>query len=307
MTRTIHHIGRDRVAYGFDREAEPLVTVEAPVELMALTHDARGGRLRRADQVMATAPDFRDRFPKANPATGPVRIEGAEPGDSLAVEVLGIALDDYGFLIVKPDFGLVRDLVPEPVARICAVEDGRIRIGDLSLPVRPMIGVMATAPAGEAIATAYVGPHGGNIDSSRLTVGTTIHLPVRVPGALFYVGDVHASMGDAEVCGTGVEIGARVHLRLTLEKGAARPWPWMETASHLITLGAHKDYEPASEIAVREMMALLGQRLGVDPVEAFMLISAAGDVRVNQACRSPIETSVRCEFPKLHAGLARSS
>ena len=113
-------------------------------------------------------------------------------------------------------------------------------------------------------------------------------------------------MGDGEISGAGLEIGARVHLGLTLEKGSARAWPWMETPDLLITTASAAAYEEASEIAAREMMALLAERLGVTPVEAFMLLSIRGDVRVNQACRSTIETSVRVEFPKLGAGLHRA-
>jgi amidase len=306
MFSDIHFLSRERVVHAIDPAATPRLEVAAPCELIVETHDARGGRLRKPEDVVTTAPDFTERFPKTNPATGPVRISGAEPGDVLTVEVLGIRLDPYGFVMVKPDMGLVRGLVNEPVAKICPVEDGEIHFGDLRLPVRPMIGVLATAPAGEAIGTAYVGPHGGNMDCNRVAIGTRVHLPVRVPGALFYVGDIHAAMGDAEVTGSGLEIGARVHLGLTLEKGAARDWPWMETPDLLITTASATTYEEAAEIAVREMMALLTERLGVTPVEAFMLLSIRGDVRVNQACRSSIDTSVRVEFPKLAAGLHRA-
>lgn len=301
--RTLHQLDRTRVTYKFDASEPPRLEVDAAAEVMVETHDARTGRLKRAEDVMLSAPDFRDPFPKTNPATGPIRVAGAEPGDALAIDVLGIELDDYGFLIVKPDFGLVRNLVNQPVAKIVPVEDGTIAFDRLRFPVRPMIGVMATAPAGAPIGTAYCGRHGGNMDNNRIRVGTRVHLPVRVPGALFYVGDVHAAMGDGEVCGTGVEIGARVHLRLQLVKGAAREWPWMETPELLIQAASAPTYEEASEIAVREMIGLLGARLGLSPPDAFMLISAIGDVRVNQACRSPIDVSVRVEVPKLNAGL----
>ncbi|MBM3523071.1 MAG: acetamidase [Alphaproteobacteria bacterium] len=301
--RTLHQLDRTRVTYKFDASEAPRLEVDAAAEVMVETHDARTGRLKRAEDVMLSAPDFRDPFPKTNPATGPIRIVGAEPGDALAIDVLGIEVDDYGFLIVKPDFGLVRNLVNQPVAKIVPVRDGTIEFDRLRFPVRPMIGVMATAPAGAPIGTAYCGRHGGNMDNNRIRVGTRVHLPVRVPGALFYVGDVHAAMGDGEVCGTGVEIGARVHLRLQLVKGAAREWPWMETPELLIQAASAPTYEEASEIAVREMIGLLGERLGLSPPDAFMLISAVGDVRVNQACRSPIDVSVRVEVPKLNAGL----
>ena len=299
----LHRLGRERVSYKIDRGETPLLEIAAPAEVMVETHDARTGKLKRAEDVMLTAPDFSDPYPKTNPATGPIRIAGAEPGDSLAIDVLGIELDEYGFLLVKPDFGLVRGLVNHPIAKIVPVRDGVVEFDSLRIPVRPMIGVMATAPEGAAIGTAYCGRHGGNMDNNRIAVGTRVHLPVRVAGASFYVGDVHAAMGDGEVCGTGVEIGARVHLRLAIEKGKARDWPWMETPELLIKAASAKTYEEASEIAVREMMALLGERLGVAPADAFMLVSAIGDVRVNQACRSPIDVSVRVEMPTLNAGL----
>jgi amidase len=305
MPTRLHQLGRDRIAYAIDPEAAPLLEVEAPAELMVDTHDARGGRLRQPEDVIATAPDFSDRFPRTNPATGPIRVVGAEPGDVLVVDILGIRLDGQGFVMVKPDSGLVLGLVNRPVAKVCPVVDGHIHFGDLRLPVRPMVGVLATAPAGEAIGTAYVGRHGGNMDNNRVTVGTRIHLPVRVPGASFYVGDVHASMGDGEVSGSGLEIGARVHLALSLQKGGARGWPWLETQDLLVTTASGATVEEASEHAVRAMIDLLAAQLGVDAVEAFMLVSVRGDVRINQACRSTIDVSVRVEFPKLHAGLAR--
>lgn len=305
MFADVHFLSRDRVVHSIDPAAAPLLEVAAPCELVVETHDARGGRLKRPEDVVATAPDFAERFPRTNPATGPIRIRGAEPGDVLTVEVLDIRLDSYGFVMVKPDMGLVRGLVNEPVAKVCPVEDGLIHFGELRLPVRPMIGVLATAPADRAIATAHVGPHGGNMDCNRVAVGTKVHLPVRIAGAGFHVGDIHASMGDAEVTGSGLEIGARVHLALSLHKGGARDWPWMETPDLWITVGSAPDYEAASEIAVRQMMDLLVERLGVSAVEAFMLLSVRGDVRVNQACRSTIDTSVRVEFPKPGAGLYR--
>ena len=307
MPPPVHHLDRSAVVYGFEKTQEPRLRLAPPAEVMIETHDARTGRLKRAEDVMTTAPDYAERFPKTNPATGPIFVEGAEPGDALAVDILGIELDDYGFLIVRPNLGLVHGLVNEPTAKICPVLDGLIHFDTLRLPVRPMIGVMATAPAGEGIASLQLGRHGGNMDNNRLTVGTRLHLPIAVPGALFYVGDLHASMGDGEVSGTGVEIGGRVHLRLSLEKGAGREWPWLETRDLLITTAGAPAYEQAAEIAVRQMLHLLGERLGLSPADAFLLVSATGDVRVNQSCRMPIDVSVRCEMPKLNAGLTRAT
>lgn len=306
MPGPVLHLDRSRVVHGFEAAEPARLTVAPGTEVMVETHDARGGRLKRPEDVLATQPDYTARFPATNPATGPIDVAGAEPGDALVVDILGIELDEYGFLIVRPNMGLVQGLVNEVTARICPVADGVIAFGDLRLPVRPMIGVMATAPAGEGIATMHLGRHGGNLDNNRLTVGTRVYLPVRVPGGHFYVGDLHASMGDGEVSGTGVEIGGRVHLRFGLDKGAAPDWPWAETPDRWITMAGAPDYERAAELAVREMMALLGRRLGLSPADAFLLVSAAGDVRVNQSCRMPIDTSVRCEMAKPDTGLRRA-
>lgn len=305
MAHTIHSLDRSTVAFAIDAAAPPRLEVTAPCDLMIETHDARSGKVRRPEDEPLTAPNFSDRFPQTNPATGPIRFVGAEPGDTLIVEVLRIDLDDQGFVMVKPDAGLVQGLVNRTETKILPVIDGQVHFDSLRLPVRPMIGVMATAPAGDAIATAYIGRHGGNMDNNRLAVGTRIHLPVRVPGASFYVGDLHASMGDGEISGSGVEIGGRVHLRAQIEKGTAREWPWMETAALLITTASAPGFDEAAETATRSMMALLEERLAVTPSDAFALLSIAGDVKVNQNCRSSIGASVRVEFPKLNAGFTR--
>jgi amidase len=292
----IHFLDRTTLAFAIDPEAPARLEVAAPCEVMIETHDARSGKLQRPEDEPLSAPVFTDRFPRTNPATGPVRIRGAEPGDALVVEV-----DGQGFVMIKPDAGLVTGLVNRTETHMVAVRDGQMHFGKLRLPVRPMIGVMATAPE-EAIATAYIGRHGGNMDNNRLTIGTRIHLPVRVPGAQFYVGDLHASMGDGEISGSGVEIGGRVHLRLRLDKGAATEWPWMETDHLWITTAAAPGFDAAARIATQSMMALLEARLGVSASEAFALLSIAGDLMVNQLCLSTIGASARMEFPRPDRG-----
>ena len=150
--------------------------------MIVATLDARAGRLRRPEDVEATAPDYRDRFPKANPATGPIFVEGAMPGDAIVAEILAIDLDERGYTLLKPGFGVFPDMVERPVARICDIADGAIGFGDLRVPLRPMVGVIATAPDGEPVGTAYVGRHGGNLDCNLIAAGAKVHLPVRVSG-----------------------------------------------------------------------------------------------------------------------------
>ncbi|MBI1774764.1 MAG: acetamidase/formamidase family protein [Proteobacteria bacterium] len=303
----VHILGRERIEYAFDRSHEPLITVTAPCELLIDTHNSRRGRLNKPEDEEACRPDPKDRFPQSNPMTGPVGILGAEPGDALAVDILDIQVDEQGYVGVFPEVGIVQDVTNRRTVVMLPVKDGQVHFKDLRLPLKPMIGAMACAPAGEPISVGLIGRHGGNMDNNRVTVGTKVHLPIRVGSALFYVGDVHATMGDAEMSGSGAEIGARVHLKLELVKGAAREWPWMETADRIITTASAPKFEAAAELATSSMMILLQERLQVSAVDAFALLSIAGDLRVNQYCSSErLGTSVRMEFPKLNAGMTRA-
>jgi len=298
MRNDLLRLTRDEVVYAIDRSAPPRLRVEAPAEILVETHDARGGRLRRPEDVETTAPDYRDRFPRTNPATGPIAIVGAAPGDSIVVDVLDIELDEQGYILAKPDFGVLRSFLERPVARMCSVADGQVEVCGVRMPLRPMIGVLATAPAGEPRGTAYVGAYGGNMDCNLIRMGSRVRLPVQVEGGLLFVGDVHATMGDGEVNGSGVEFGARVRLRLRLEKGTALQWPTVETADRFACIASAPEFYDAAEIAVRNMVDRVSKDLGLTPIDAYMLVSARGELRLNQACRSPIEVSLRVEFPR---------
>jgi amidase len=294
-----HTLTRDQVVYALDREASPRLIIDPGAVVTVETHDARGGRLKRPDQVEETTPDFTQRFPKANPATGPIFVRGAVPGSAITVDILAIDLDPAGFVLVKPDMGIIRGLSPKPIARICEVAVGEVRFGEVRFPVRPMVGVIGVAPAGEAIGTPFVGDHGGNIDTILAAVGNRMILRAQVEGGLVYIGDVHAAMGDGEVSGTGIEIGARVTVRIGLGDRPAKRWPRLETKDRLVVIASAPTFEAASAIVVDEMIADLAERHGLSAVDAFMLISAIGDLRVNQACRSTIDVSLRLEMPRL--------
>jgi amidase len=169
----------------------------------------------------------------------------------------------------------------------------------IRMPLRPMVGVIGTTPADGVIYTAEPGPQGSNIDINAITVGARVHLPVHVPGALLAIGDVHASMGDGEVSGTGVEIAAEVTVRVDLVSGAAPARPWIETAENWITTGSGPSLEDAVEIAVEELTGLLISRLGLSRTEAFLLVSARGDVRIGQCARiRGLDATAYAVFPK---------
>jgi amidase len=291
-------VSRERSGFSFDPMADPVATVAPGSELVVETHDARGGRLTSPDKVLETAPNFGERFPRTNPATGPIHVSGAEPGDVLEVEILSIELAERGFVLIKPDVGTVRQVVDSPAAKFCRIIGETIEFEHLRLKCRPMVGVLAVAPADGPIATAMVGRFGGNLDCARITVGARVFLPVQVPGAKLYIGDLHAAMGDGEISGTGLEIPGRVSLAIRLHPRLERIWPWMETVGELITLASDRSFEIASEIAVACMTELVCDRTGLAKSDAVMLLSLVGELRINQACRSATDISVRCEVPK---------
>lgn len=281
----------------FSKDVPPVLTVEPPGEVLFETVDARGGR-SCLDHVYVPPPI--PRVEALNPATGPVEVQGAEPGDALVVETLGVDLCPYGYVSAKPEVGVLKELVPTPIARAVKVDKGRILFNEtVSFPTRPMIGTVGVAPAGPGVSTAYPGAHGGNMDCNDITVGSRLYLPVFVPGALFALGDVHASMGDGETSGGGLDISADVTVRITLAKQKRLRRPIVETPSHLIVTYNERHLKEAVKGVVSEAVLLLKERLSLTTSEAIMLVSTAGDVKISQACDSPIDLTVRLALPKL--------
>ena len=289
---------RDQIVYSLDKQHPPAITVDPGETLLLETHDARTGSIR-------SAADLLDRpHPRgANPATGPIAVRGAELGDTLIVEILDIALADQGYLAVKAQTGLLAQRADRFVTRMIPIRNGHFVFSEtLCIPVRPMIGVIGAAPAGEGIPRGDAGAHGGNMDNRYVTTGATVYLPVQAPGALLGIGDVHAAMGDGEITMVGLEIAAEVTVRVGLQKGAPCLRPWLETPTEWVTTGDDIDPAQACRIAAEEMAALLQRQLGVTFDEAYMLMSACGDVQICQMC-GPGEffTTARAVFPKIPA------
>jgi amidase len=292
----MHRLTRERIVYHFDKAHPPALTVEAGAVVVLETYDARTGTIR-------SAADLLDHPHPAgtNPVTGPIYVRGAQPGDSLAVEILDIQLASEGYVAAKAGIGLLAHRAGRYATAMVRVEGQELVYADrLRLPARPMIGVIGTAPAGAAIATADPGPHGGNMDNRYVTTGATVHLPVAVPGALLALGDVHAAMGDAEVTMVGVEIAAEVTIRIDLLPRLICYRPWIETADAWITTADHMDPVIAMRMAAEGMVALLQDKLGVSFEDAYMLLSAAGDVGVCQMCDlGKLATTARTVFPRI--------
>lgn len=253
-------------------------------------------RIADGDTVVTTTVDARGRdasgeviTPRGNPQTGPFYVEGAEPGDALAVHLNHLMPNrDFGWsaVVVAPnvvDPGYVREL-PQPEEPLAEWRIDRERatatlvkpetsLGRLTLPLDPMLGCFGVAPAGgQAISTATSGPHGGNMDYRGFRAGVTVYFPVFVPGALFHVGDGHALQGDGEIVGTGIEISFDVRFTVRVVKGADARWPRGENEEFLFTVGNARPLDQAVQHATTEMLRWLQRDHGLDPLAANLLL-----------------------------------
>jgi amidase len=276
----VHRITRDHIVYSLDRAHPPILEID-PGDVVCLeTYDARTGTVRSSADLLERP------HPKgSNPATGPIFVRGAEPGDSLVVTIQRIALADQGYLAVKAGEGLLAHRAKKHATRMIPIRDGMAVFSDcIRFPTRPMVGVIGTAPAGEGVSTGVMGPHGGNLDNRFVGEGAKVHLPVNVRGALLGIGDIHGAMGDGEISFSGLEICAEVTARVDLVRGRSLRRPRIETADAWMTTGDALDLTQAARIAADEMADLLMERLGVSFEEAYMLITAAVDVQISQCC-----------------------
>jgi acetamidase/formamidase len=246
---------------------------------------------------------------------GPIAIAGAAPGDTLVVEILKVrpnrdtAVSTQGgrFGALVPDRGTAFLNDPFPAGRYVWRLDAERKTATVDLPgsasrtatvaLRPMIGRVATAPAGaEAFGGLWPGPFGGNMDASDVREGTTVYLPVFHPGALFYFGDGHARQGDGEVCGSGLETSMDVAFRFRLEKGRAIEWPRLEDATHIMVAGSARPLSDALRIAFVEIIKWLEADYGFARADAYQLVSQVAEIRVANMV-DPVYTVV-AKFPK---------
>ncbi|MDB5802824.1 MAG: amidase [Betaproteobacteria bacterium] len=219
---------------------------------------------------------------------GPVWVEGAEPGDTLQVDIEEMApREEWGYNLIAP----LRGSLPEdfPEGRLIHIPiDLKRRVATMSwgteIPLRPFFGIMATAPRPSYGKVTSIVPreYGGNMDNKELIAGTTLYLPVFNPGALFSVGDGHGVQGDGEVCLSALETALRGTLRLTVRKDMQLKFPRAETPTHYITMGMDEDLDDAAKQALREMIKLLQSIAGLSASDAYTLCSLACDLRVTQ-------------------------
>jgi amidase len=298
-TAAAHRIGRDEVVWAFAPDLEPVLEID-PGELVTLeTTACFTGQIQSEDDLVTEID-----FGRVNSATGPIAVRGAEPGDSLVVELLEVRPVERGFATLIPGIGQLIDKVRSPLTHVFRVEGDTIHMTDrISFPLRPMVGVIGVATDGETITNGFAGRHGGNLDNHLHGPGATVFLPVRQPGGMLAIGDMHASMGDGEVCFTGVEIAGEVTIRVDLLKGRQGTWPVTELADRWVVHGtAGQDFMEALDLAVEEGARLLVDQWGFTMEEAFIFLSVACDAGICQACRpQEFSTIARVAIPKVSA------
>jgi amidase len=273
----ITSVPSDWCIYAFSEAMEPVVHVACGETLILETQDALGGQVRSEADILTELD-----FSRINPATGPVHVDGAEPGDTLVVRVLSIKTADWGAIVTGPDLGVLGGETEAHATRILAVEDGHVVFGDLRLVARPMIGVLGVAPREGRHPTGTAHRHGGNMDTKEIVAGCTVYLPVAQFGALLALGDVHAVQGDGEVCVSACEVWARVTVEVDLIKGRCPEWPIVALDRSIYILVSLPTIGEALEEATRQAVQALQASRGLSHAEAVMLASLAVDIGVSQ-------------------------
>jgi acetamidase/formamidase len=284
---------REQYAYTFGGVA-PLRTVKPGTVLRVWTEDAFNGVLRSVDDLSAEKVDLRF----VNPQTGPFYVEGAEPGDTLAIHFVAIEpARDWGASAAIPFFGgmtstdrvvTLQEPLPDTTwiyqldrQRGTVAFEARHSEHRIELPLEPMLGTVGVAPAAGEVRTSLVPDRfGGNMDSPQVRAGATVFLGVNVPGALFSVGDGHYRQGEGEACGTAVEGAMTTTLIVDLLKGGAPGWPRVEDDTHWMSIGSSRPMEDSWRIANADLVHWIAELCGLHPMDSYQLLTQVTEVPV---------------------------
>ncbi|OLS30702.1 MAG: Formamidase [Candidatus Heimdallarchaeota archaeon AB_125] len=288
-----HRLSMKDVVFKTDPTNKPVLKIESGDTVIFGCRDAFNQVIQKPEDLPI---DFD--MEKINPATGPVYIEGAEPGDTLEVHILDVDVAEQGSCCIIPNFGYLAPEFTVPWTRIIPIKDGKAIFSDkVQIPIDPFPGTIIVAPAEGSHRTLIPKEYGGNMDSRACTAGTTVYLPVFVKGALFGVGDVHAVQGDGEVCGTAVEIDADVTIKLVVNKQKKIERPHYETDEYYMTTAWGETTDDACKIALKDMINWIVEEKGLTREEAYALCSCVVDMRISQLV--DITPGVRAVIPKL--------
>lgn len=288
-THVINEEVQGKYHYTYSPFPEPVLRVDPGAVISAETHDAFEGAI----QHETDKPSEKLNFPFLNPQNGPVYVNGAEKGDCLAVYIKSIVprgpqprgttviMPEFGGLVPTADTALLTEPLPEVVRKVEVDAETGVKWSDrITLPYEPFIGTIGTSPEIEAISSLVPDYYGGNMDLPDVAPGAVVYLPVNTAGAYMYLGDCHAAQGDGELCGVAIEHPTVTTVQIDLIKGWTIKTPRLENETFYMTVGSSRPLEDAARGAYRELIRWLAKDFGFDEIEAYMLLTQCGRVRL---------------------------
>jgi len=287
-----HHFPLDQVHFTWDVDNEPVLTVASGDTVVMQTRDVSDNQITPE----STAADLDLDWDRVYPLAGPIAVEGAEPGHTLAIEILDLHPLGWGWTAILPELGLLPEDFSDPYLRVFDLTGGDVTYlrEDIAIPIAPFLGTMGVCPAGASKqAVMPPGSFGGNMDTRQLVRGTTLYLPVQVEGALFSCGDAHAAQGDGEVCVTGIECPMYASLRFTLDEERSIPAPQYQTTPGPLTpkvddggfygtTGVGPDVYVAAQEATRAMIDFVSESNDLSREDAYVLSSLCVDLKISE-------------------------
>lgn len=279
------------IIYEFNKNNEYTKKVAAGTTIRIETYDCFQNQIQ-SEETEVAAIDWN----KINPATGPIYVEDAMPGDVLKVKIEKLEIGEQGVMVVGPELGVMGHRIEQMESKVLPIRDDKVIFNDLELPVNKMIGVIGVAPEGEGVNCGTPGAHGGNMDNKMVTEGATLYFPVFVEGALFSLGDFHAAMGDGEVSVSGVEVSGAATVQLDVIKGESIAHPMLENDEVFTQIVSAETLDEAAKVATQEMVERIVDKSGLPVSEVTMLMSAVGQAEICQIV-DPLMTA-RFAVPK---------
>src|SRR4051812_40717018 len=291
MPRT-HHLPDEHVHFTWDTGHEPVLAIESGDTVVVWTRDVSDNQIGPdSDASVIASLDWN----RVYPLSGPIAVDGAEPGDTLAIEVLDIHTQGWGWTAVLPGLGLLPEDFPDAYLRVFDLSHGDLAFmrQDVAIPLEPFFGTMGVCPAGASAQPVMPpGTFGGNMDTRQLRRGATLFLPVQLERALFSCGDAHGAQGDGEVCVTGLEAPMFASLRFTVESGRSLPSPQYRTPAPLTprvdaapfyaTTGVGGDLYVGAQDAIRAMVDHIAGTYDLGREDAYLLCSLAVDLKISE-------------------------
>jgi amidase len=275
-TGTAKRVSRKHRVFSYAADHEPCARISPGETVVVETTNAFGDQEFRPGQTLETLD-----LSQADPLTGPLFVEGAQPGDTLAVHIHHIEVIGTGAQGIIPNFGVLEwERMP---LHFFTPENGRIRwLRGIELELRPNLGAMGVAPASGSIPSIEPGDHGGNQDTKYVCAGSVVYFPVFHPGALLFMGDCHQIQGDGELCGVAPETDAEVTLHVEVVKDQSIRRPRIRARDRVMNLASAKTLEEAVRVATRDAVDLLVAEKGFTEDEAYMLLTVKADVEICQ-------------------------